>query len=134
MREHVWTWKFIGEFSKSSCKTQCDHTMIHSDKFTSKTQRKVAMCGRKRPGVAIATKGFFLCDGIATLGTAWRCGGILCSFCRQLKPIKDIMFNGFYYCLIYNIKLELPVNSEPLLIAPTSSRHNAKPRVVLNLR
>ncbi len=67
MREHVWTWKFIGEFSKSSCKTQCHHTMIHSDKFTSKSQRKVAMCGRKRPGVAIATKGFFLCDGIATL-------------------------------------------------------------------
>jgi|GEM_PF-3853229 len=31
------------------------------------SQRKVAMCGRKRPGVAIATKGFFLCDGIATL-------------------------------------------------------------------
>jgi len=25
------------------------------------------MCGRKRPEVAMATKGFFLCDGIATL-------------------------------------------------------------------
>ncbi len=62
--------------------------------------------------------------------TAWRCGGILCSVCRQLKPIKDIMFNGFYCCLIYNIKLELPMNSELLLIAPTSSRHNAKPIVV----
>jgi len=22
--------------------------------------------------------------------TAWRCGSILCSFCPQLKPIKDI--------------------------------------------
>jgi len=22
--------------------------------------------------------------------TAWRCGGILCSVCPQLKPIKDI--------------------------------------------
>jgi hypothetical protein len=61
--------------------------------------------------------------------TAWRCGGILCSFCRQLKPIKDIMFNGFYCSLIYNIKLELPMNSELQLIAPTSSRHNAKPIV-----
>jgi hypothetical protein len=40
------------------------------------------------------------------------------------------MFNGFYCCLIYNIKLELPMNSELLLIAPTSSRHNAKPHVV----
>jgi len=39
------------------------------------------------------------------------------------------MFNGFYCCLIYNIKLELPMNSELLLIAPTSSRHNAKPNV-----
>jgi len=61
--------------------------------------------------------------------TAWRCGGILCSFCPQLKPIKDTRFNGFYCCLIYNIKLELPVNSELLLIAPTSRRHNAKPIV-----
>ena len=26
--------------------------------------------------------------------TAWRCGGILSSFCPQLKPIKDIKFNG----------------------------------------
>jgi len=62
--------------------------------------------------------------------TAWRCGGIRCSFCRQLKPIKDIMFNGFYCCLIYNIKLKLPMNSELLLMAPTSCRHNAKPIVV----
>jgi len=61
--------------------------------------------------------------------TAWRCGGILCSFSPQLKPIKDIMFNGFYYCLIYKFKPELPMNSELLLIAPTSSRHNAKPIV-----
>jgi len=61
--------------------------------------------------------------------TAWRCGGILCSVCRQLKPIKDIKFNGFYCCLIYNIKLEVPMNSELLLIAPTSRRHNAKPIV-----
>jgi hypothetical protein len=44
------------------------------------------------------------------------------------------MFNGFYYCLIYNLKLELPMNSELLLIAPTSRRHNAKPIVELNLR
>jgi len=58
--------------------------------------------------------------------TAWRCGGILCSFCRQLKPIKGIKFNGFYCCLIYNFQLELPINSERLLIAPTSCRHNAK--------
>jgi hypothetical protein len=58
--------------------------------------------------------------------TAWRCGGILCYVCPQLKPIKDKMFNGQYYSLIYNIKLELPMNSELLLIAPTSSRHNAK--------
>jgi hypothetical protein len=62
--------------------------------------------------------------------TAWRCGGILCSFSQQLKPIKDIKFNGFYCCLIYNIKLELPMNSELLLIAPTSRRHNAKPIVI----
>ena len=61
--------------------------------------------------------------------TAWRCGGILCSFSRQLKPIKDIMFNGFYCCLSYNIKLELPMNCELLLIVPTSCRHNAKPIV-----
>jgi hypothetical protein len=66
---------------------------------------------------------------LATNVTAWRCGGILCSFCRQLKPIKDIKFNSFYCCLIYNIKLELPMNSELLLIAPTSRRHNAKPIV-----
>jgi hypothetical protein len=39
------------------------------------------------------------------------------------------MFNGFYCCLIYNVKLELPMNSELLLIVPTSSRHNAKPIV-----
>jgi hypothetical protein len=62
--------------------------------------------------------------------TAWRCGGILCSFCPQLKPNKDIKFNVFYCFLIYNIKLELPMNSELLLIVPTSRRHNAKPRVV----
>ncbi|MGI8634272.1 MAG: hypothetical protein ACR2KZ_02600, partial [Segetibacter sp.] len=36
---------------------------------------------------------------------------------------------GLYYCLIYNIKLELPMDSELLLIAPTSCRHNAKPIV-----
>jgi hypothetical protein len=69
-------------------------------------------------------------EQIAGNVTAWRCGGILCSFCRQLKPIKDIKFNGFDCCLIYNIKLELPMNSELLLIAPTSCRHNAKPRCV----
>jgi hypothetical protein len=67
---------------------------------------------------------------VACNGTAWRCGGILCSFCRQLKPIKDIKFNVFYCCLIYNLKLELPMNSELKLIAPTSCRHNAKPIVV----
>jgi len=61
--------------------------------------------------------------------TAWRCGGILCSFCRQLKPNKGIKFNGFYCSLIYNLKLELPINSELLLNAPTSCRHNAKPIV-----
>ena len=61
--------------------------------------------------------------------TAWRCGGILCSFCRQLKPNKEIKFNGFYCCLIYNLKLELPMNSGLQLIAPTSCRHNAKPIV-----
>ncbi len=87
MREHVWTWKFIGEFSKSSCKTQCHHTMIHSDKFTSKSQRKVAMCGRKRPGVAIATKGFFLCDGIATLRSGLS--AVLISWLRQRGTEAD---------------------------------------------
>jgi len=60
---------------------------------------------------------------------AWRCGCILCSFCRQLKPIKDIKFNGFFCCFTYNLKLELPMNSELLQIAPTSCRHNAKPIV-----
>ena len=66
---------------------------------------------------------------IAANVTAWRCGGILCSVCRQLKPNKGIKFNGFYCCLIYNIKPELPMISELLLIAPTSRRHNAKPFV-----
>jgi len=61
--------------------------------------------------------------------TAWRCGGILCSVSPQLKPNKDKKFDGFYCCLIYNFKLKLPMNSELLLIAPTSSRHNAKPIV-----
>jgi hypothetical protein len=62
--------------------------------------------------------------------TAWRCGGILCSFSPQLKPIKDIKFDGYYWCLNYNIKLELPMNSELLMIASTSCRHNAKPIVI----
>jgi hypothetical protein len=57
--------------------------------------------------------------------TASRYGGILCSFCRQLKPIKDIKFNGFYCSLIYNFKLEQPINSALLLIAPTPCRHNS---------
>jgi hypothetical protein len=43
---------------------------------------------------------------------AWRCGGILCYFCRQLKPIKDKRFNDFYYCFIYKFKLEQKMNSE----------------------
>jgi len=47
---------------------------------------------------------------------AWRCGGILCSVCRLLKPIKDKTFNDFYCCLIYNFKLELPMNRGLLLI------------------
>ncbi len=63
-----------------------------------------------------------------------RCGGILCSFCRQLKPIKDKKFNGFYCCLIYKIKPEPQMNSEMLLMAPTSHRHNAKPPVEPNPR
>jgi hypothetical protein len=50
--------------------------------------------------------------------TTWRCGGILFSISRQLKPIKDKRFNDFYCCLIYNLKLELPMDSEFLLIAP----------------
>ena len=29
LREHVWTWKFIGEFCKSLCKAQWHRTMIH---------------------------------------------------------------------------------------------------------
>jgi hypothetical protein len=66
------------------------------------------------------------CPKIAYNVTAWRCGGILCSFCRQLKPIKDIMFNDFYCCLIYNVKLKLLLDSELLLIAPTSSRHKCQ--------
>jgi len=64
----------------------------------------------------------------ATL-TAWRWGGISCSFRRQLKPIKDKRFNGFYYSLIYNVKPELKMNSERLLMVTTSRRPNAKPRV-----
>jgi len=47
--------------------------------------------------------------------TAWRCGGILCSVCRQLKPIKDRKFDSFYCCLIYNIKLKLLMNRGLLL-------------------
>ncbi len=65
-------------------------------------------------------------NSIAANVTAWRCGGILCSVCRQLKPIKDIMFNGFYCCLIYNIKLELPMNSELLLI-----RRGGRPAAIM---
>jgi hypothetical protein len=61
--------------------------------------------------------------------TAWRCGGILCSVCRQLKPIKDIMFNGFYCCSIYNFKLELPMNSELLPKLRTSCPAIAKLRL-----
>jgi hypothetical protein len=66
---------------------------------------------------------------IATNVTAWRCGGILCSVCRPLKPIKDKRFNGFYYSLIYKFKREPKMNSGRLMIAPTSRRHNAKPIV-----
>jgi len=72
---------------------------------------------------------FNLMQCISANVTAWRCGGILCSVYRQLKPIKDIKFNGFYCCFIYNVKLELPMNRELLLIAPTSRLHNAKPSV-----
>jgi hypothetical protein len=38
--------------------------------------------------------------------TAWRCGGILCSFCPQRKPIKGRMFNDYYCCLIYKLQAE----------------------------
>ena len=33
LREHVWTWKFIGEFCKSLCKAQWHRTMIHPIKL-----------------------------------------------------------------------------------------------------
>jgi len=58
--------------------------------------------------------------------SAWRCGGILRYFCRQLKSIKDIMFNGFYCCLNYNIKLKLPIDREMIMIAPIPQKETGQ--------